>query len=161
MKTFFSILDKLMEWISFLSIGGFTALVFLQVVFRFVFKSPIHWQEEVCLYLLYLVVLSGAILAIRRGAHISVDFVSQRLNPHQQTLLKIVIYSFVLICCIFITYSGFLYCTSVGDRRSSELRIMMKYIYMMFPIAGILMSVYSLREVLDACRSYFKKGGED
>ena len=109
---------------------------------------------------MYLVVLSGAIQAIRTGAHISVDFVTQRLSERQRWLLKAVTYTLILVCCLFITYSGYQYCTSVGNRRSSELRLQMKYIYAMFPMAGSLMTVYSLREVVQAWKRYFQKGGE-
>ena len=161
MKKLFSLFDKFMEWISFISIFGFTFLVFLQVVCRYVLKNPLHWQEEVCVYLLYLVVLSGAIQAVKSGAHISVDFISQRISPRNLQLLKAATYSLVFICCLFLTFSGALYCISVGNRRSGELRIMMKYIYAMIPIAGALMSVYALREAIQFCRKFLCKGGED
>ena len=161
MKKMFSILDKLMEWVAFVSIAGFTFLVFLQVVCRYVLNSPLHWQEEICVYLLYLVVLSGAIQAVKNGSHISVDFISQKISPQKQQLLKMITYSLVFVCCLFLTYSGALYCTSVGNRRSSELRIMMKYIYTLLPVAGMLMSIYSLREAVRAGRRFFHRGGDD
>lgn len=160
MKKFFSILDQLLEWASSLAIASFTLLIFLQVICRYALHAPLHWQEEVCQYLFYMVVLFGSIRAIGAGAHISVDFVSQRLSPRGRTLLKIIVSALMLVCCLYITYSGYLYCTSVGNRRSSELRILMKYIYALFPAAGALMSVCSLREVVRAVRQYREKEGD-
>lgn len=157
MKKIFEVIDKILEWICFLSIAGFTALVFLQVVFRYVLKNPLHWQEEICLYLLYMVVLSGAVRAVKNSEHISVDFINQRLNERQQLLLRIITSVFILICCLFITYSGFLYATSVGNRRSGELRVLMKYVYSLFPVLGGLMSLYAVRNIVESSVRFFKK----
>ena len=157
MKRFSMIIDQMMEWLCFISISGFTFLVFLQIICRHILKNPLHWQEEVCMYLFFITVLAGSIRAVKNSEHISVNFINQRLNEKQQLLLKIIVSVFILVCCLFLTYSGYRYATSVGNRRSGELRIMMKYIYSMFPVLGILMSIYSVRNIAENCKNFFNK----
>lgn len=157
MKKIIAFLDQLMEWACFISIAGFTFLIFLQVVFRYVFKSPLNWQEEVSLYLFYIVIMMGAVMAIRNSAHISVDFITMRMSEQNRLLLKVVISILVFVCCLYITYSGYLYCTSVGARRSGELRILMKYVYALFPVSGTLMCIYTVRGIWEAGMEYYRK----
>lgn len=157
MKKLFRIIDQILEMICFGSIAGFTFLIFLQVFCRYVLKSPLHWQEEICLYLFYIVVLAGSAQAIKNYEHVSVDFVSQRLSKRQQIMLRIVVSILVTLCCIYITSSGYLYTTNVGNRRSGELRILMKYVYSLFPVFGSIMSIYSVKNLVENCIQYFRK----
>lgn len=49
------------------------------VVFRYILDSPLQWSDEVSGYLLVAAVMLGAAEALRRGDHIAIDLLSNRL----------------------------------------------------------------------------------
>ena len=51
-----------------------TLVIFVQVVMRYVFKSPFVWAEEFSRYLLVWISCLGAAYGIRTGMHIAVQF---------------------------------------------------------------------------------------
>jgi len=61
---------------------GFTA-----VVFRYAFDNALSWSFEALLALLTYLTFVGAYLALRKGAHLRVDLLAQKLPPTGQVLL--------------------------------------------------------------------------
>jgi C4-dicarboxylate transporter DctQ subunit len=74
-------LDVAAEGLSAFLMAALSVLVFLGVVYRYVLVSPLAWVEEVVRFALVWVTFVGAYLAMRRGQHIAVDVVHQRLGP--------------------------------------------------------------------------------
>lgn len=65
--------DKIAKFIVSLSFGMMTLLIFLQVVFRYVFKESLSWSEELATYLFIWLTFIGASIATRERTHINVE----------------------------------------------------------------------------------------
>src|SRR5574341_1452640 len=61
---------RLLEWVAGLLIALMTALVALQVVFRYVVNYTLPWSEELARYVFLWASLLGACVALGRGAHL-------------------------------------------------------------------------------------------
>jgi TRAP-type C4-dicarboxylate transport system permease small subunit len=72
--------DGAVEALSALLMGALSLLVFLGVVYRYVLVSPIAWIEEVVRLCLVWVTFLGTYLAMRRGQHIAMEVVYDRLG---------------------------------------------------------------------------------
>jgi TRAP-type C4-dicarboxylate transport system permease small subunit len=53
----------------------------LQITFRYVLNAPLVWTEELARYLYVWACYLGAAVALRRGNHIMIALVSERLPP--------------------------------------------------------------------------------
>jgi len=60
-------------------------VIFVQIVVavtrRYLFNSPLQWNDEMIGYLLVTLVMLGSAEALRRGDHIAIDLISARLRP--------------------------------------------------------------------------------
>ena len=56
------------------------AVVLLQFVSRYVLNDSVAWTEEIARYLLIGVAYAGSATALRKGEHISLEFVYRRIS---------------------------------------------------------------------------------
>src|SRR5436309_4897747 len=73
-------LDVAVEALSALLMGALSLLVFVGVVSRYVLVSPMPWIEEIVRLCLVWVTFLGTYLAMRRGQHIAMDVVYERMG---------------------------------------------------------------------------------
>lgn len=79
MKMFLPRLELLVEWLMALALVVMLVLVFGNVVLRYGFGSGIAWTEELSRLMFVWLIFLGAILALRRHAHLGVELVQARL----------------------------------------------------------------------------------
>jgi TRAP-type C4-dicarboxylate transport system permease small subunit len=65
-------------------------VVFLQFFTRYVLNDSLAWTEEVARYLLILVAFLGSVTAVRRGAHIMLEFTIRALPPRWGKVLAVI-----------------------------------------------------------------------
>jgi len=80
MKRFLSAVDKTIEVISATITIGMIVLVTLQIIMRYVFKSPLIWSEELARFDLVLLTFFGSSLAMSQNEHIYVSIVVDKLK---------------------------------------------------------------------------------
>jgi TRAP-type C4-dicarboxylate transport system permease small subunit len=104
------ILDFVVRKLLLVFAGLMTAVVILQVLCRYVLKSPLVWTEEVARYLMLWMAFTGASCIIKKWDNIYVDFFINMLNKKPRKIImllqKFVIlgllsYSFYLCMTIF------------------------------------------------------------
>lgn len=79
MKRLIDVLETVTEWIMALMLATMVALVFGNVVLRYVFHSGIVAAEEIARLMFVWLVFLGATLALRHQQHLGLDFVQVRL----------------------------------------------------------------------------------
>ena len=103
--------DRILSWIEIAFIGAAlafaSALLFVNVVLRYVFLAPISWAEELSLYLIVWIVFIGSSVAVRTRGHIAVDLLPVVLSPANRQRLALAIAALMLIfLATFFYYSG-------------------------------------------------------
>ena len=100
-------LEKAIEWTSAIAFFGILFATLLQVLFRFVFNSPIIWTEELARYLGIFVVMLASANALKHNEHIGIDVFVEKLPPSMTKPLH-VFYSIAVIGVMgFLTYHCF------------------------------------------------------
>jgi TRAP-type transport system small permease protein len=93
------------DWVAFVLFWMMAAVVFYQVVTRYVMDDPAGWTEEIARYFLVAVVFIGAAMSVRKNNHIQVDYF-YRLMPRA---MGRVLSTFVdLVRCLFLGYACWL-----------------------------------------------------
>jgi len=62
----------------------------LEVVLRYVFKSPTGWTLEVSQFLMLIAIFLGAAYTLEIGAHIKVEFIVELLSGHTQRHVNVI-----------------------------------------------------------------------
>jgi len=87
---------RLNQWLVIALMATMAALVFVNVVSRYVFGVSIIWVEELTQYQMIWIAYLGAGLALREGRHVAVDIVEARLPPEARRALRIAIGAAIL-----------------------------------------------------------------
>ncbi|WP_431857531.1 TRAP transporter small permease [Azospirillum sp.] len=121
--------------------------VFLQFFTRYVLNNSLPWTEEGARYLLVAVAFLGGGLAVRRRAHIAVEFVHNYLPLGASNAVLLLA---DLVCIGFYAYSAYLAWLMVGLMGTQQMAVIdlpMSWLYAAV-LAGL--CVMSLRSVQSA-----------
>ncbi len=101
------ILDYIEESLVCVCLIVMTALTFVNVVARYVFSASLSFSEEITTYLFVLLSLLGSAIAAKRGAHLGLTIISDRVGPKAGRILGIISMAFATAFSAIICYFGF------------------------------------------------------
>ena len=111
--------------------------VSLQIFSRFTALIPSYiWTEEMARFFFIWMIMLGAMIGIRDGAHFDVDLWPE-LKPRANALLRIVSNVFVLVFALVFVWYGIRF-VQFGWHQDSELaELPMTFIFIGWPLAGL------------------------
>ena len=143
MKTLVKIWDHLEEYILVPSLMISTALIFYQVVMRFLFKDAPSWSEEAVRYLYVWQTWLGVSYAARNGTHLRITMIKDRLSPKGQKILELFVTAIWIGFAVFVFIQGMAAVQTIAafGQKSTALRIPMQICYASIPVGMVLMSI--------------------
>jgi TRAP-type C4-dicarboxylate transport system permease small subunit len=136
------------------------AIFILQIIMRYVFRSPLTWSFELTLFLYVEIVLLGSCNAMRTGEHVEFTLIYEKVKPRTKTILRImgsmitlVIFGITLPNVIY--YSWFIRVASM--KVTTVLKIPYKYMYIVFLYMICSMSILLLIGAIMDIRGLFKE----
>ena len=127
---------------------GIAAVVFLQVVFRYVLRQPLFWSEELPRYLLIWMSFLAAALAQKTEAHINITLCLTWLPRRTQRWLHLGANLVILAFLGVLVYSGGLVVNITAHHRSTALQLPMGLVYAALPVGALLMMLYLVLQIL-------------
>ena len=120
-----------------------TALVFIQVIMRYVFHNSLSWSEELTRYIYIWQTWIGVAYAVQTGSHLRITLVRDKLSAKGQEILEVIVRVIWVGFALFIAYQGVQAVNIIMTfgQKSSALRIPMQFCYMSIPVGMILMSI--------------------
>ena len=67
------------DWLTVVLFWALAGTVFLQFFTRYILNSSLSWTEEIAQYMLMVLTFAGSAMAARRGTHIAVEFLLDKL----------------------------------------------------------------------------------
>ncbi len=122
-----------------LMIGVTTA----QVVFRFFFQA-LTWSEELSCFLLVLASLLGAAVAFKRGSHIAVTFVTQKLSGGMRKAMAVLVNLLGILFFGIVVFYGVLLMKTEAGQTTPAMMISMAWVYAMYPVLGAVVILHLL-----------------
>ena len=122
-------------------------VLILQVIMRYVFRSPFVWSEELARYLLIWLSMMGTSLAVRESRHISVDFLPVVFGPRSYALFATIAHIGNLIFCILMIWYAvpvIIRLAAIGQ-LSPSLGIPMWMIYAAVPVGLTFMMLRTIQ----------------
>lgn len=120
------------------------ALVFANVVARYVLGVSIIWAEEVSQYLMVWVAWLGAGLAMREGRHVAVEMLQDALPGLPRRALRIAIGAAILAFLVLLTVLGFRFSAFAWRNETPVLNIPMGIPYLAIPLGAMLFAAHFL-----------------
>ncbi|CDF78657.1 TRAP-type transport system, small permease compo nent, predicted N-acetylneuraminate transporter [Formosa agariphila KMM 3901] len=148
--TFFKRIENGMAKILVVIFGLLVLDVLWQVFSRYILKMSFSFTEEFARFsLIWLSILGAAYLNARRE-HLSMDFLYRKWSTTTQRKASIVIEVLVfLFAAIVMVIGGFnlVYITLHLNQLSGTLRIPLGYVYMILPISGLIIMMFSVYHI--------------
>ena len=134
-------------------IAGIAVCVFLQVLFRYVFESPLAWTDELSRYLQVWMVFIGAAIAADRLSHFHLDLLHQYLPRGALHYVDIGVLLATLAFTGVLGFYGMQILETVHRQLSPAIGVQMSYAYSAIPVGCALMfwhlTVHLLNTVSD------------
>lgn len=153
---------KIVEGVAGAALLLMAVIVVVQVFCRFVLNDSLSWSEEAARYLQVWITFVGSAVALRRGAHIGVDFVTSFFKGKGKWLSDLFIHLVVAVFCVIVIVAGFQVVMNQMryGQTSPALHLAMWKVYLALPIGGILMLIEDVAKIVHTIRSFPKKQEE-
>lgn len=159
MEKFRRILDQVLSAVCAGLLAFMTLLTIYQVTMRYVLKSPSTMSEDMLSYSFVWVSLLGTALVFGQKDHMRLSFFSDKVKGKGQLALSIFSELLILVVAIIVFLIGGKAVMGVGAlQMSPTLKIYMDWIYMIIPISGVLIVVYSLLNVGQLIQEFNERG---
>ena len=149
-------IDKLIDGLA-RGIMGVSALLvfvitFLQVLCRFVLKSPLPWSTDILRLAFTYLVFWGAAWCGREKKHLNVDVILTALPAGVRRWTEIVINLILCGFFSFLIYIGIQFCLYGWTQTTSYLPLPMSVYYASIPSAGAAMLYYMIKILIRQIR---------
>jgi C4-dicarboxylate transporter DctQ subunit len=141
------IIEALEDWTAGLLVSVGLALIFIGVIMRYVFNSPLGWIEEISGYIIVWGILVGAVVALRDNHHIRVDMLYQFFPDHVKKWVDVFSNVVGLIFALFLFIFGikgiFLDPYSVYQMELTSIGegVALWKVYVIMPVIGVLLTL--------------------
>lgn len=144
--------EVIVDVLSRAAVVAMTVLVLVQIVLRYIFNAALPWVEEMTVFLMIWMAFMGAAVGVRRGTHVAMTMLVDRLP---RGLARVLFYVSTLAMIAFaaiVVWQGMLLIFSVGNQRSAALGVPMAIPYLVVPLGALLIILQACANVIDPPR---------
>jgi len=154
-----STIEKMNIWIGRLCVGimgAMVAIVFCQVVLRYVFNYGLIWAEEIARYFQVWLTFLGACLAFQTLSHVSISLFVGKL-PSLLRLIALLTVQFISIAfLVFLIFKGSYLTKFAWTMFSPALEIPMGIVYLAVPACSVFMCINILDNSIKIIKNHGK-----
>lgn len=152
--------DKLMKAISLLLgilLIAAVLLVVVQIIFRYVLKSPLGWTNQMCQFLYVWIVMLGLPVLFHTKSVTAFDYLSSKMGHKAQTVLHIIICLLSLFFAICFIIFSWQFMMKKGGMMIPAFRVIPYYtVYASMPVSGVLLIVEMLLQLVESVKDLVK-----
>lgn len=133
-----------------------------QIVTRYFFNRPSTISEELLTYTFTWMALLASAYVFGKRDHMRMGFAADKLTGKAKNVLEVLIdvLTFVFAAVVMV-YGGISITKLTMIQITASLRIPMGYVYVILPISGVLIMIFSAMNAVEMFHKDFsKKGGE-
>jgi TRAP-type transport system small permease protein len=151
-RRFTAAYSRLLSWLLVASVAIIIVPVSLQVFSRYTALIPSYiWTEEMARFLFVWMVMIGAMVGVRDGAHFEVD-VWPRLGPRANAAVRIVASLGILAFALVFMWGGYWFTRFAWNRISELAELPLWTIHIAWPVTGVTWLVFQGERVADSLR---------
>lgn len=152
--------EKIAVSICLAGVAALTLNLIIAVFFRYVFKAPIYFANELALYLFSLITFFGGSIGVKKTGLASVTILIDKLRGLPKKILLIFIQINILAFGIVILYYSLIWITSpnILAQMASTISIPMWLPYSIIPLSMICIIIFSLDNLL---KLVLERGSQD
>lgn len=157
MAKFWKVLDNVMDALITAAMIGIAVICIAQIISRFVFKHSIVWANEASCFLFVYVVFLGAFILIRDKGFIRMDLIQSKIPAKGRFVYDLLLQILVIVYAVVFLIYGFEFAQRNAIQVSGAMHLPMNVVYMIMPVSGFFMILYSLRNIV----RFIRTGGKE
>jgi TRAP-type C4-dicarboxylate transport system permease small subunit len=126
--------------------------VFLGVFSRYVMRATFQWYDEVARFCFVWMIVLGAAVAVRRGAHFRLHLLIDRFRPGARRGVDLVVTLIVIAFAGVLVAGGVAILPIARLQVTDALEISMVWFYGALPVGGALMILFALPQLWTLAR---------
>jgi TRAP-type C4-dicarboxylate transport system permease small subunit len=142
------LLDRAVEWLVAALVAAMVAAGFLQIVNRFVFNVSLSWSEELQRYLNIWIVFLAIPIGYRRGVHLGMNMLFERMPALAQRSLLLLQELLWLVLALTIAWFATRIMVIAQDQTSGSLGITMDKVYLAQVVGGAYLALIAVRRLV-------------
>jgi TRAP-type C4-dicarboxylate transport system permease small subunit len=147
--------NRLLKVVLTLLMAALIVPVTMQILSRYTGLVPRYiWTEEIARLCFVWIVMIGAMIAVRDWTHFEVDLLPASRNPHVAFVMRLIpLMAVAVVALTFIIYGWDF--AQLGLRQRSEIASLpMIWIYGIWPVAGVVWSLFLIDEFVKLLALY-------
>jgi TRAP-type transport system small permease protein len=148
LKTLADALTRALEIVMVLCLLVMLVMVFGNVVLRLGFNTGLDLSEEIPRYAFVWLTFLGAIVGMRRHAHLGVDIVVQALPVFGRKTCWAISQTIMLVCCLYIVYGTWLQHDIIAGNSSPVAQISMLWVFGVSYLTGSAIALICLSNLV-------------
>jgi len=142
--------DEIVRWVTIALTLGFTLLIFVSVLTRYVFSYPIFWSQEVSKLLFIWGAFLAATLAFKRHSHIRFEFLNNVLGPRGLAITDLILYVSCLGFFSIILEQSIGFTRIVWATYFPVLEMSQGWLYVSVIVSAVIFLIHSVRLLFDS-----------
>ena len=149
------IAERAIDWAAIAVFTGIFACMFVQVILRYAFDSPLTWSEELARYLMIWCAFLGWVIASRHDSHLAMTFVVDKAPRRTRAAVRIAIEAATLLFAWVLGRRGLQLAVGSWDIENVAVPFNLGVVYLIEPIAAMAIALYAAGNLVAALRDIF------
>ncbi len=151
---------RTLEILLMVLVAAMTLTVLWGVFTRFCLGRQAHYTDELARVLLVWISMIGSALAFGAKAHLGVDYFVSKLHPEARKTMSVVVQGVILaLALIVFVVGGWGLAMGQMGQQLPALPIKRGLVYISMPIAGVLIILFALENIVEIIRTPAEKLG--
>jgi TRAP-type transport system small permease protein len=155
LRRFISVLETVLEYFACSCLVLMTVIITYQIFMRYFFSATPGWSEELALLLMVWFAFIGMAIGVRRRNHLSIEFLVAKLSNTAQAYVAILNELLILAFGAILFIFGVNMMITSSMSTMAALRIPNSFLYLMVPVSGFLMMIYTIDNLITAVSDIF------
>lgn len=147
------LLERPVNWLLAISLAALVILSNWAVFQRYVMSQPLHFAEEMSVFLFMWIIMLGAIVAEKDDRHLTISVLVDAFPSQLGRIVDIVLSIVSIGVLLFAAKVGLDLALASQSRVTQILRIPYFWIYIAFPIGCVGISIFTAHRLVGVVRS--------
>lgn len=159
MKKFLDIWTTIMGYFAGLLVLSTVVIISMQIIWRYVFSSPLGWTEQVSRYMFVWIVMMAVPVGLYRSGMYNFDLVLEKFTGKAKLIVQTINSLACLAFSSYYFYQATILCIKGGWRYAQGVHIKMLWLYIAQPICAATLFLIFLYQIIEIYKAHFKKEG--
>jgi TRAP-type C4-dicarboxylate transport system permease small subunit len=156
-RALFSVIEKILEFLSMAMLLAMTAIICYQVVMRFVFDRSPSWGEEIAILLMIWFGILAIPIGVKHKLHIGIEFIFRMFPPRAQYLVSRGIYLLIAAFGVMMIVYGIELSKFMNMSTLPATKLSSAVEYAVLPLSGLMLVYNSLELFLQSYAEFLKQ----